>query len=106
MLAIGLCVASCSFMRVRNLKAITILLWGLFIYDIFWVFYSANIFGENVMVKVASQKASNPIKPVADTFNIPSVDLLDLPMKFICFDMMLGLGDIVFTLLREIFTTS
>jgi hypothetical protein len=29
--------------------------------DIFWVFCSSNLFGENVMVEVATKAAENPI---------------------------------------------
>jgi len=94
LMAIGLCVLSVSVLRVPNFKTVTVLFWGLFLYDIFWVFGSSYFFGENVMEAVASQKATNPVHAVASTFHLPAVEELDLPMKFICFDMILGLGDV------------
>lgn len=94
-LGIGLCVTAVSFIRVPNLKVISILLVGLFFYDIFWVFYSSNVFGENVMVEVATKQATNPVRAIAKQFHIPVVDMLDLPVKLISGRMMLGLGDIV-----------
>jgi hypothetical protein len=33
---------------------------ALFIYDIFWVFFSSSFFADNVMVAVATKKADNP----------------------------------------------
>lgn len=73
-----------SFLRLPNIKIAAILMLGLFIYDIFWVFYSAPIFGSNVMISVATQ--------------------IELPMKYVIpksfFNheekySMLGLGDMV-----------
>mmetsp|Transcript_17250 Transcript_17250/g.67122 ORF Transcript_17250/g.67122 Transcript_17250/m.67122 type:complete len:340 (+) Transcript_17250:1-1020(+) len=94
-LGIGVCVTAISFVRVPNLKVVTVLLLGLFVYDIFWVFYSSDIFGENVMVEVATKQAVNPVKHIADQFYIPVVDVLDMPVKLVSGKMMLGLGDIV-----------
>ena len=101
-----------TFIRVPNLKVISILLAGLFFYDIFWVFYSSDVFGENVMydathapaayhvltsarVEVATKQAVNPVKAIATRLHIPAVDMLDLPVKLISGRMMLGLGDTV-----------
>lgn len=33
---------------------------ALFVYDIFWVFFSSSFFADNVMVAVATKKADNP----------------------------------------------
>ncbi|KAI2568341.1 SPPL3 isoform 2, partial [Pan troglodytes] len=52
-LAMGLCVAMIAFVRLPSLKVSCLLLSGLLIYDVFWVFFSAYIFNSNVMVKVA-----------------------------------------------------
>jgi hypothetical protein len=70
----------------------------LFFYDIFWVFFSARFFGQNVMVKVATTAASNPTYAVASSLNLPTkyiAPTLQLPMKLIWGDIILGLGDLV-----------
>lgn len=48
-------------MRLPSLKVSTLLLTGLLIYDVFWVFFSSYIFSTNVMVKVATRPAENPV---------------------------------------------
>jgi len=60
------------------------------------VFYSERIFGENVMLKVATTEAHNPMNTIASKFGIDFVvKSLALPMKLIWGSKMLGLGDIV-----------
>ncbi|XP_048628126.1 signal peptide peptidase-like 1 [Brassica napus] len=85
------------------------LLLCLFVYDIFWVFFSERFFGTNVMVTVATQQASNPVHTVANSLNLPGLELitkkLELPVKIVFRGvepgvsasefMMLGLGDMV-----------
>jgi len=51
-MGMGLCVAFIAFVRLPSLKVSTLLLTGLLIYDVFWVFFSSYIFNANVMVKV------------------------------------------------------
>ena len=51
-MGMGLCVAFIAFVRLPSLKVSTLLLTGLLIYDVFWVFFSSYIFNTNVMVKV------------------------------------------------------
>uniref|UniRef100_A0A7N0V8R5 Signal peptide peptidase-like 1 n=1 Tax=Kalanchoe fedtschenkoi TaxID=63787 RepID=A0A7N0V8R5_KALFE len=111
-LGISICIAFVSHVRLPNIKICTMLLFCLFLYDIFWVFYSEKIFGANVMVSVATQKASNPVHTVANSLRLPGLQLitkrLELPVKIVfprnLFDgavtggtgsdfMMLGLGD-------------
>ncbi|KAJ4460200.1 putative Signal peptide peptidase family protein [Paratrimastix pyriformis] len=81
---IALCL--CWFMMqctsLPNLKIASLLLAALFVYDIFWVFYSKPIFGKNVMVTVAT------------SLRLPM--LLEFPRLFGDRAVMLGLGDIVF----------
>lgn len=114
LLGISLCIAFVSHVRLPNIKICAMLLICLFVYDIFWVFYSERFFGANVMVSVATQQASNPVHTVADSLNLPGLQLitkkLELPVKIIfprnllggvvpgysATDfMMLGLGDMV-----------
>mgnify|MGYP001796940724 CR=1 FL=1 len=57
----GLCVAFIAFVRLPSLKVSTLLLTGLLIYDVFWVFFSSYIFNSNVMVKGATRPAENPV---------------------------------------------
>ena len=48
-LGISLCVTYVSLLRLPSMKVAAVLLIGLFFYDIFWVFYSQELFGKNVM---------------------------------------------------------
>lgn len=112
LLGISLCIAFVSHVRLPNIKICAMLLICLFVYDIFWVFYSERFFGANVMVSVATQQASNPVHTVANSLSLPGLQLitkkLELPVKIVfprnllggvvpgnsatdC--MMLGLGD-------------
>lgn len=53
---IGVCIVLMflKVLKIPNLKVATLLLSLTFVYDIFWVFGSESVFGENVMVKVAT----------------------------------------------------
>lgn len=114
LLGISLCIAFVSHVRLPNIKVCAMLLACLFVYDIFWVFYSERVFGANVMVSVATQQASNPVHTVANSLSLPGLQLitkkLELPVKIVfprnllggvvpghtATDfMMLGLGDMV-----------
>ncbi|KAH7691765.1 Peptidase A22B signal peptide peptidase protein [Dioscorea alata] len=112
LLGIAICIAFVSHVRLPNIKICVLLLVLLFVYDIFWVFFSERFFGANVMVSVATQKASNPVHTVANRLSLPGLQLiakkLELPVKLVfprnllggivpgnsAVDyMMLGLGD-------------
>ncbi|KAL8577462.1 Signal peptide peptidase-like 3 [Nucella lapillus] len=105
-LGMGLCVAFIALVRLPSLKVSTMLLVGLLIYDVFWVFFSSYIFSTNVMVKVATRPAENPVgifaKKLHLTGLVRDVPKLSLPAKLVFpssqsagnFNM-LGLGDIV-----------
>lgn len=58
-MGMGLCVAFIAFVRLPSLKVSTLLLTGLLIYDVFWVFFSSYIFSTNVMVKVSFVNLTN-----------------------------------------------
>jgi len=105
-LAMALCVAMIAFVRLPSLKVSVVLLMGLLLYDVFWVFLSEYIFNVNVMVKVATQPAYNPANYLSkklhldETMHIPAK--LSLPGKLVFPSYrrtghfsMLGLGDIV-----------
>ncbi|CAG2164294.1 unnamed protein product [Oppiella nova] len=104
-MGMGLCVAFIAFVRLPSLKVSTLLLTGLLIYDVFWVFFSSYIFSSNVMVRVATKTADNPVGIVAKRLHLNGVKeppKLSLPGKLIFPSMqnsghfsMLGLGDIV-----------
>ncbi|KAK6636557.1 Signal peptide peptidase-like 3 [Polyplax serrata] len=105
-MGMGLCVAFIAFVRLPSLKVSTLLLTGLLIYDVFWVFFSSYIFNANVMVKVATRPADNPVGMVARRLHLGGVvkdaPKLSLPGKLVFPSMnhaghfsMLGLGDIV-----------
>ncbi|XP_052800908.1 signal peptide peptidase-like 3 isoform X2 [Mya arenaria] len=105
-LGMGLCVAFIALVRLPSLKVSTLLLVGLLIYDVFWVFFSSYIFSANVMVKVATRPAENPVGMLAKKFHftglVRDAPKLSLPGKLVFPSMqnsshfsMLGLGDIV-----------
>ncbi|KAM7360482.1 signal peptide peptidase-like protein isoform 2-T2 [Cochliomyia hominivorax] len=105
-MGMGLCVAFIAFVRLPSLKVSTLLLTGLLIYDVFWVFFSSYIFSTNVMVKVATRPAENPVGIVARKLNLGNIvkepPKLNLPGKLVFPSIhntghfsMLGLGDIV-----------
>lgn len=114
LLGISICIAFVSHVRLPNIKVCAMLLLCLFVYDIFWVFFSERFFGANVMVSVATQQASNPVHTVANSLSLPGLQLitkkLELPVKIVfprnllggvvpgesaADFMMLGLGDMV-----------
>lgn len=105
-MGMGLCVAFIAFVRLPSLKVSTLLLTGLLLYDVFWVFFSSYIFSTNVMVKVATRPADNPVGLVARKLNLGAyvrdTPKLNLPGKLVFPSYhntghfsMLGLGDIV-----------
>lgn len=61
---IGICItiSALSLMRAQSLKVIAVAFCLLFFYDIFWVFFSESFFGKNVMVTVAQQNFTEPVK--------------------------------------------
>lgn len=105
-LAMGLCVSMIAYIRLPSLKVSTLLLIGLLVYDVFWVFFSSYIFKANVMVRVATQQAENPVQIMASKLKMNPVGnispQISLPGKLVFPSMqdrgrfsMLGLGDIV-----------
>ncbi|MCO5552544.1 hypothetical protein L7F22_006056 [Adiantum nelumboides] len=111
-LGICICIAFVSHVRLPNIKICALLLVCLFVYDIFWVFFSEHFFGANVMVSVAMQQASHPVHTVANSLKLPGFQAitkkLELPVKLVfprnllggavpssngAEFMMLGLGD-------------
>eukprot|EP00850_Spirogloea_muscicola_P013354 SM000090S24316 [mRNA] locus=s90:217102:218671:- [translate_table: standard] len=111
LLGAAICVAFVAHVRLPNAKTCVLLLGCLFVYDVFWVFFSEALFGANVMVSVATQQARNPIHTVAHSLHVPVphavTKKLDLPIKLLfprdllsaggpgADYMMLGLGDMV-----------
>ncbi|PXF40313.1 Signal peptide peptidase-like 1 [Gracilariopsis chorda] len=101
-IGISLCVLFASLCKVPNLKVTCLLFAGLFVYDIFFVFFSEKVFGRNVMVEVATSAPTNPIAALADFLHLPfkPVQNLALPAKLIVPAgrdeyAILGLGDII-----------
>jgi len=95
LIGLSFCVVMISFIRLPSLKVGFAALVALFFYDIFWVFFSEYFFGDNVMVKVATTEADNPVNSVASRIGINVVQSIQLPMKVIWGHHMLGLGDMV-----------
>lgn len=108
-MGVSLCVCFISFVRLPSLKVSTLLLTGLLIYDVFWVFFSSYIFSSNVMVKVATRSADNPVGMLSKKLHLNNIiynnreaPKLSLPGKLIFPSMnnnghgsLIGLGDIV-----------
>ncbi|XP_048757334.1 signal peptide peptidase-like 3 [Ostrea edulis] len=105
-LGMGLCVAFIALVRLPSLKVSTLLLVGLLVYDVFWVFFSSYLFSANVMVKVATRPAENPVGLFAKKLHLTGfmrdAPKLSLPGKLVFPSLqnsshfsMLGLGDIV-----------
>lgn len=106
-MGMGLCVAFIAFVRLPSLKVSTLLLSGLLLYDVFWVFFSQYVFNANVMVRVATRPAENPMNIIARKMSFASGTMhqaprLSLPGKLVFPSTrnaghfsMLGLGDIV-----------
>lgn len=106
-MGMGLCVAFIAFVRLPSLKVSTLLLSGLLLYDVFWVFFSQYVFNANVMVKVATRPADNPVGAMARKLHLGghmarNAPRLSLPGKLVFPSThnsghfsMLGLGDIV-----------
>eukprot|EP00727_Mastigamoeba_balamuthi_P001280 m51a1_g11149 hypothetical protein (514) ;mRNA; f:242649-245049 len=94
----ALAVVFIATVRLPSLRVGAILLTVLFFYDIFWVFYSARIFRHNVMQTVATQPAANPVHVISKAVGLPpprSFALtLQLPIKIVWGQSLLGLGDI------------
>lgn len=108
-MGMGLCVAFIAFVRLPSLKVSTLLLTGLLVYDVFWVFFSSYIFRSNVMVRVATRSAENPVGLLSKRLHMHHLvyshrhaPKLSLPGKLVFPSInnnghfsMLGLGDIV-----------
>jgi len=105
-LGMGFCVTFIAIVRLPSLKVSMLLLVGLVIYDIFWVYFSHFIFSTNVMIRVATREADNPFKNFVKKFNLGANGKYDtyklaLPGKLVIPSYskgnfsMLGLGDIV-----------
>lgn len=103
-LSMALCVAMIAIVRLPSLKVSVLLLFGLLVYDVFWVFLSEYIFNVNVMVTVATQPAYNPLHYLTNRLHVrESMQAplkISLPAKLIFprkngHFSMLGLGDVV-----------
>ncbi|RNA44874.1 signal peptide peptidase-like 3 [Brachionus plicatilis] len=104
LIGIGFCVVFISMVRLPSLKVSLLLLFGLVIYDVIWVYFSKFIFNSNVMVKVATKEADNPFDFLTKKLNIDFKEgpKLSLPGKLVIPSYqeegnysILGLGDIV-----------
>eukprot|EP01028_Stygiella_incarcerata_P010519 TRINITY_DN5465_c0_g1_i1.p1 TRINITY_DN5465_c0_g1~~TRINITY_DN5465_c0_g1_i1.p1 ORF type:complete len:290 (+),score=43.17 TRINITY_DN5465_c0_g1_i1:179-1048(+) len=78
-IAASLCITAVAMIRIPSLRIASLLFFGLFVYDVFWVFFSKPGFGENVMTSVATR------------VNLPL--LLMFPIDEFDFAI-LGLGDV------------
>lgn len=97
LIGMSFCVMSLLFIKIPNGKIATIILVLLFIYDIFWVFFSKPFFGESVMLSVATRTSTNPLMTFAQFFGFSQYIKQNLhpPIKLISWNgHILGLGDI------------
>ncbi|KAM3319996.1 signal peptide peptidase-like 1 [Capsicum chacoense] len=94
LLGISLCIAFVSHILLPNIKICAMLFVCVFVYDIFWVFYSERFFGANVMVSLIPRLASNPVHTVAHSLSLPGLQLItkkvNLPVKIILPRNLLG----------------
>ncbi|KAH9449060.1 hypothetical protein MJO29_009926 [Puccinia striiformis f. sp. tritici] len=88
MFALSFAFNAITLLKLDSFKTGTVLLGGLFIYDVWWVFGSSHAFGESVMVSVAKNFAA----PIKITWPRAIADILSTDEKKFA---MLGLGDIV-----------
>jgi len=88
MFALSFAFNAITLLKLDSFKTGTVLLAGLFIYDVWWVFGSSHAFGESVMVSVAKNVAA----PIKITWPRAITDFLSTDEKKFA---MLGLGDIV-----------
>jgi len=119
-IGVALCITMVVFVRMPSLKVAAVALLGLLLYDVYWVYLSAQHFGKSVMVEVAQQQAHSPVFIAAEAVAavVPGGDLIpkewlplpkvDMPNKleipvlqyepryggWIVHMMILGLGDI------------
>lgn len=72
-----------SLLHVPSLRLATMLLGGLLLYDVLFVFFSERVLGANVMVEVATQAADNPLARAARTMHLPLAPIprVQLPVK-------------------------
>ena len=100
---ICLCVLFLSVIKLSSLRVASLLLCMAFCYDIFFVFISPHLFGESVMVRVATGKAPTKDADYCEKYpDDKDCQSQSLPMLLLLprFDglsgyTMLGLGDIV-----------
>ena len=99
---ICLCVLFLSVIKLSSLRVASLLLCMAFCYDIFFVFISPHLFGESVMVRVATGKALTKDADYCRSTRRQGLPVLSLLMLLLLprFDglsgyTMLGLGDIV-----------
>lgn len=115
---VSFCVMVASFVRIPSLKMLTILMLGLLVYDVLFVFVSPLLFGgRNVMVDVATALPRNPLDVALGGLGFPGLAVANLafPGKFLipvdwgksAEFVILGLGDVVvptclFSFLRRV----
>lgn len=92
-----------SVPNLKNFKTGSLLLTGLFLYDVFWVYFSGYFFTgddrKSVMEHVAVKSTRNPVYVLAQVIGMPKsrrfIETLQLPNKLVWDHSILGLGDIV-----------
>ena len=70
-LAVCLSLVVIAAVRLPSLRLAFLILAGLVVFDVLWVFFSESLFGANVMVHVATSEASNPSHAIAQSLNTP-----------------------------------
>lgn len=102
-IGISLAVSFIASVRFPSLRVATLCLSLLFIYDLYWVYFSSYAFSKNVMVEVAKKQAASPVAQAANFMGVESnvARTVELPIKLLMPNgtngsfSMLGLGDIV-----------
>lgn len=82
LIGISLCISGIAMLKIKDFKTGLLVLWGLFIYDCFWVFKT------DVMVSVAKGlnspiKLQFPVSPALDKFSILGLGDMIIPGIFV-----------------------
>jgi minor histocompatibility antigen H13 len=89
-LGVAFCIVGLSSMNVGSIKNSTLVLAGLFVYDIFMVFGTGYLLGAN-KVSIMEEVATRVEGPIKLLFPLPAEDARGRPSPY----SMLGLGDII-----------
>jgi hypothetical protein len=97
----SMCVLVVSLCKAPSFKLVSLVLAIMSLYDVFFVFFSERIFGENIMVQVSTVASRNPISIFTEALHLSMspVRRLPLPGKIVFPSTLAGSPDGAFTML-------